>query len=328
MVNNEILVSVCSITYNHAPYIRQCLDGILMQQTNFKYEIIINDDFSTDGTTEIIQEYVEKYPEIIKPIFHDENLFSKGVRGMFANFCFPRAKGKYIAMCEGDDYWIDPLKLQKQVDFLEANPEYVMIHTSFSFLKDEDIVEEAIVEAKRNMEILNNNYSNLIAFILDNNAYRIQTMTVVFRTDIYKKIQEKRISQKEPSFMMGDTPLWVRIYTYGKIHFILDNTSVYRMHQGSLCRPKTDVDKIKFNISSLEMRIYFSKLFGIKSLYKENCKQYKKNLIKYSLLSNEPIKIFKDAFINKYNCFLFRTIILNKHVLKIIGFTRNIVRKL
>ena len=104
------LVSICSITYNHAPYIRQCLDGFLMQKTNFKYEIIIHDDASTDGTAEIIKEYAERYPDLITPVFQTENQYSKGLRGFFAKFVFPHAKGKYIALCEGDDYWIDPYK--------------------------------------------------------------------------------------------------------------------------------------------------------------------------------------------------------------------------
>ena len=97
----------------------QCLDGFMMQQTNFAFEVLIHDDASTDGTTEIIKEYEAKYPEIIKPIYEEENQWVKGRRGS-AVFNFPRAKGKYIAMCEGDDYWTDPLKLQKQVDFLES----------------------------------------------------------------------------------------------------------------------------------------------------------------------------------------------------------------
>lgn len=125
---NEPLVSICCITYNHASYIRQCIEGFLMQKTNFSYEIIINDDCSTDGTTEIIQEYVDKYPNLIIPIYHDENEYQKGIRGMFINYVFPKARGKYLALCEGDDYWIDPLKLQKQILFLENNQ-----HISYVF---------------------------------------------------------------------------------------------------------------------------------------------------------------------------------------------------
>lgn len=119
----EIIVSICSITYNHAPYIRQCLDGFMMQKTNFKYEVIINDDCSTDGTTQILKEYADMYPDIIIPICHEENLYSKGVRGMMVKFVYPLVKGKYIAICEGDDYWTDPYKLQKQVDYMESHPE-------------------------------------------------------------------------------------------------------------------------------------------------------------------------------------------------------------
>src|SRR5690554_4131282 len=121
---NNPLVSISCITYNHAPYIRQCLEGFLMQQCDFEYEILIHDDASTDGTSDIIREYQEKYPNIIKPIIQTENQWSQGVRGIMARFNFPRAKGKYIALCEGDDYWTDPLKLQKQVDFLEENENY------------------------------------------------------------------------------------------------------------------------------------------------------------------------------------------------------------
>ena len=126
---NDILVSVCSITYNQAPYIRQCIDGILMQKTNFKYEVIIHDDCSTDGTTEIIREYAEKYPDLIVPIFQSVNQYQNGNRSIMATFVYPKARGKYIAICEGDDYWTDPLKLQKQVDFLEEHPDYGMCYT-------------------------------------------------------------------------------------------------------------------------------------------------------------------------------------------------------
>ena len=123
--NKKVMVSICSITYNQANYIRKAFDGFIMQKTDFSFEILIHDDASTDGTEEIIREYEAKYPEIIKPIYEKENQWVKGRRGSVV-FNFPRAKGKYIALCEGDDYWTDPLKLQKQIDFLEANPNYTL----------------------------------------------------------------------------------------------------------------------------------------------------------------------------------------------------------
>jgi glycosyltransferase involved in cell wall biosynthesis len=135
---NKPLVSISCITYNHEPYIRECLDGFLMQKCDFDFEVLIHDDASTDGTQEIIKEYQEKYPEIIKPIFQTENQYSKGVRGMNIKFNFPRAQGKYIALCEGDDYWTDSLKLQKQVDVLEKHPEIdICSHPSYRLYESE-----------------------------------------------------------------------------------------------------------------------------------------------------------------------------------------------
>ena len=132
------LVSVLTLAYNQAPYIRECLDGILMQKTNFAFELLIHDDASTDGTADIIREYEAKYPDIVKPIYQTENQYSKGVK-ISSTYQFSRAKGKYIAMCEGDDYWTDPLKLQKQVDFMEANPEYSLcFHNAKVIYQDED----------------------------------------------------------------------------------------------------------------------------------------------------------------------------------------------
>lgn len=109
----EPLVSICCITYNHAPYIRQCLEGFLIQKTTFPFEILIHDDASTDGTADIIREYEARYPHLIKPIYQVENQYSKGTK-ISSTYNYPRAKGKYIALCEGDDYWTDPLKLQNK----------------------------------------------------------------------------------------------------------------------------------------------------------------------------------------------------------------------
>lgn len=124
----EPLVSIVCTTYNHVLFVRQCLNGITTQKINFLFEVIIHDDASDDGTVEIIKEYEKKYPEIIKSIYQRENQYSKKV-DIYETYIYPRAKGKYIAICEGDDYWIDENKLQMQVDFLENNPEYGMCYT-------------------------------------------------------------------------------------------------------------------------------------------------------------------------------------------------------
>lgn len=122
IASEKPLVSVSVITYQHSEYINDCLDGILMQETNFSIEVLVHDDASTDGTEEIIREYESKFPNIVKPLYEKENQWEKGRKGS-AVFNFPRAEGKYIALCEGDDYWTDPLKLQKQIDNLSKYPD-------------------------------------------------------------------------------------------------------------------------------------------------------------------------------------------------------------
>lgn len=122
MKSQKILVSVCCVTYNHEKYIRQCLDGFVMQKTDFEFEILVHDDASTDNTANIVKEYEQKFPSLFRCVYQSENQFLK--QNTLVNILFKMAKGKYIALCEGDDYWTDPYKLQKQVDFLEGNKEY------------------------------------------------------------------------------------------------------------------------------------------------------------------------------------------------------------
>ena len=118
------IVSIGCLTFNHEAYIRVALESFLAQRTTFPIEIIVHDDASTDRTAAIVDEYLVKYPNQFVWVAQNENQYSKGVRGITARFVFPRARGRYIALCEGDDYWTDPLKLQAQVDFLEAHPEF------------------------------------------------------------------------------------------------------------------------------------------------------------------------------------------------------------
>lgn len=125
---SPLMVTIRCLAYNHEPYIRQCLEGFVMQKTNFRFEAIVHDDASTDGTAAIIREYAKKYPDIIKPIFETENQYSKK-DGSLRRIMDAHTHGKYVAICEGDDYWIDPLKLQKQVDFLERNPKISYVFT-------------------------------------------------------------------------------------------------------------------------------------------------------------------------------------------------------
>jgi len=123
--NSDIMVSIVCDAYNHEKYIADAMEGFVMQKTNFAFEILVHDDASTDHTADIIRDYEKRYPNLIKPIYETENQYSKQ-DGSLARIQFGRVKGKYIALCEGDDYWTDPLKLQKQFDAMEQNPQVDM----------------------------------------------------------------------------------------------------------------------------------------------------------------------------------------------------------
>lgn len=132
-----IRVSIVCNCYNHEKYLRKCLDGFVSQVADFEYEVLINDDASTDNSPAIIKEYQEKYPDVIKPIYQTVNQYSQDV-SITKVFQYPRVSGEYVAFCEGDDYWTDPRKLQKQVDALDAHPEVdICAHKAAAFQNGE-----------------------------------------------------------------------------------------------------------------------------------------------------------------------------------------------
>lgn len=142
-------VSVFCVTYNHERYIRQCLDSIISQKTNFDFELIVHDDASTDGTSAIIKEYSERYPDKIKSISQKDNQYSKGMIDIPSCFMLSEAKGKYIALCEGDDYWCDQEKLQRQYEAMETNPECGMaVHRSYIAKESGEITAKVIPPCK------------------------------------------------------------------------------------------------------------------------------------------------------------------------------------
>lgn len=136
MKEEPILVAIHCMVYNHAPFLRDCFEGFVMQRTNFRFVAIVHEDVSSDNSADIVREYEEKYPDIFKPIYETENQWHKtdGSLTRIMNEAIAATGAKYVALCEGDDYWTDPLKLQKQVDFMESHPECaicfhpVMVH--------------------------------------------------------------------------------------------------------------------------------------------------------------------------------------------------------
>lgn len=251
------LVSVCCITYNHAPYISQCVDGFLMQKTSFPFEIIINDDCSNDGTTEILKDYAIKYPDLIHLILHDENQYSKGIRRILATFVYPVAKGKYIAICEGDDYWTDPYKLQKQVDYLESHPECGLVYTN-SMIYDQE--KQHLFKASLPKQ------SDFRGLLLES---PIMTLTTCYRKELYKRYYEE--IERKPTWLMGDLPLWLFLAAQGPIKYLSDITSVYRILKSSASH-SGDINKsIKFCMSSYDIRKYYANKYHSQNLIKQIC---------------------------------------------------------
>lgn len=238
------LVTIRCLVYNHEPYLRQCLDGFVMQKTNFPFEAIVHDDASTDRSAEIIREYAEKYPNIIKPIFETENLYSKH-DGSIRKVMYEHTKGKYVAICEGDDYWIDPYKLQKQVDILESNTNIGLCYTSTKVYNQKRKVFQSNISVP---------YINFQSLLLHN---PITTLTVMYRKDLYDSyLKEIIIDNKK--WLMGDYPLWLWISSQKDIFFISDVTAVYRYLENSASHSHGNIQKqLAFNDSIRNVRLYF-----------------------------------------------------------------------
>ena len=292
MSESSPLLAIKCLTYNHEPYIRQCLDGFVMQKTDFPFIAIVHDDASTDKTADIILEYAEKYPEIIRPILEKENKYSKhdgSIRCVMEN-AIPQSV-KYIAMCEGDDYWTDPYKLQKQVDYMAANPDCSLTHTAFRYYYQKNkILQLSYRESDdiNNIEI--DDTEKIIKSILDKNRYRIQTMTVVYRYDMYLDAIKADPFLFSGYFLMGDTQLWVELMKRGKIHYIDDVTSVYRVSDNSVSHSNICDKVLKFSISCEEMRMYICKKYKYNDLLKKCRYQYCK-LVILSNIADVDVKL-------------------------------------
>ena len=219
-LQSSLMVTIRCLTYNHEQYIRQCLDGFVMQKTNFRFEAIVHDDASTDGTAKIIREYAEKYPDIIKPIFETENQYSKR-DGSVGRIMDEHTHGKYVAICEGDDYWIDPYKLQKQVDFLESNPDYVMCSHRFNqYIQEKGLLEE---EQDKDFKGADYDLKNLIG-----GKWLTQTLTVMYRRTA---LDLKRYAAYGMSM---DMILFYELLRNGKGYCFPDIMAVYRLHNGGV----------------------------------------------------------------------------------------------
>lgn len=242
--DNRPLVSIKNLVYNHEKYIAQALDGFLMQKTDFPFEVIVHDDASTDNSAQIIREYEKKFPSIIKPIYETENQYSKhdGSLGRIVN---SKLSGKYVALCEGDDYWIDENKLQMQVDFLESHPDYMMcFHAA-------EVLDELQIGLK--YEVLDKDYNPTELY----ENWIVPTASIVCKKEIIS------YPIKNPElFWAGDIVLIEKAAHLGKVKGFSSVMSVYRITQNGVTWKKNDVIKkaIKYIKHNLNIKRNFPKI--------------------------------------------------------------------
>lgn len=267
------VVSVCCATYNHEPYIEDALEGFLIQETDFPFEILIHDDASTDKTADIIREYEANYPNLIKPIYQTENQYSK--RNKPGKLNRERSKGKYIAFCEGDDYWIDPLKIKKQSLFLD-NTGYSLCFTRFYTLiqKDNEFFKD------KNQRYFQNQLSGVeFDFHKFYKGWHVGTQTLMYRKNVF-------ILKNEQNPYYRDVFLFADLLDYGKGFCLQDFTAVYRIHDKGIYSGKSNFENSKIS-AEIYKEIYFA--------YRNN--KYLK--LKYIKFSNKYIyNLFKNKHFN------------------------------
>ena len=274
------------------------MDGFLMQQTNFPLEILIHDDCSTDGTTEIIKEYAAQYPDLIFPLYEEVNQYQQGKAGEIDLYNYNRARGKYIAYCEGDDYWTDPLKLQKQVDFMESNPEYsacwhrckqLIIETG-EYIDDRC---DTILQDKDGVDIDLETYFS---------QWYTQPLTMVFRRDTYDNSWRKQYE------LYRDEHELYHLLKNGKGYLFSFYGGVYVRHDGGIY---TSLTKSIQGETSLRVA---------KELYEINKDQYTRKF--YASILQWQIYENKESFCKKWK-YSWALFFIEKKVRR---FIRNLIR--
>ena len=235
-------VSVFITTYQHAPFIRDCLEGVLMQKTTFPIEILIGEDESTDGTREICIEYAEKYPDKIRLFLRDRKtsqLYDEGGKFIMRfnhKWLRKSARGKYIAVCEGDDYWTDPDKLQKQADFLEANKDYILTAGGYQTLDVNTGDMRDVVNDLKSYDIERDiGYSFTLAEA--SKVWITKTLTLMYRNLDFSNLElfQYRYSR--------DVHFIYHLLQKGKGFYFLELFGVYRLHDGGVFSSKSEREK-------------------------------------------------------------------------------------
>jgi glycosyltransferase involved in cell wall biosynthesis len=225
MNESKPLVSICCLTYNHENFIRSAIDGFLSQVTSFPFEIIIHDDASTDGTTKIVLEYASRFPELIHAVIQTVNQYSIGKLSL-TKLINDHSRGKYVALCEGDDYWTNPNKLQKQVDFLETNPDYSICVSGYTRLIHSTLEKSNIIQTIKE----NDRGHNGFTFSLEEmqKKWITKTLTAVIRKTILAKIDFSMYRH------VRDIHLFYHLCKKHRGFYFTEIFGVFRVHEGGI----------------------------------------------------------------------------------------------
>jgi glycosyltransferase involved in cell wall biosynthesis len=274
------------ITYNHELYIAKAIEGVLNQKTNFLFELVIGEDCSTDNTKKIVLEYQRKFPHIIKVITSSNNvgMIKNSIRTALA------CDGKYIAYCEGDDYWHNPDKLQIQVDFLEHNPEYGMVHSNA------DLFDTRSGK-------LHDSYLKLIADLDDANAYfeiltdtrHVFTPTVCVRRDLLVDIIKNNPECSSERFLMGDLQIWLEISHVSKVKYFPESLATYNFLEESATQSKNPIKLLQFEQSFKELiLLYLAKYDCPEEIRRQALSRITPTLLRLAIFANDRSVIKRE----------------------------------
>ncbi|MEM8520384.1 GNAT family N-acetyltransferase [Flavobacterium sp. PL12] len=241
---NNPEVNVCVMVYNHESFIEECISGLLMQKCNFNFDIIVGEDGSSDNSREILKNYQSKFPGKFKLLLHNENIGATKNQIEIFNNC----TGNFIAICEGDDYWTDPLKLQKQFDILNNDSSIGLVYTKCSRTDSSKLVGKKIV----GNDLF---YSN-----------KIPTLTTVFSREILNNYI-RNVNLENKNWQMGDYPMWLWFHIHSNIYFLDTVTACYRVLNNSASHFSDGNKRVLFNINSFEMTDFFAEGYLDKKEY-------------------------------------------------------------
>jgi glycosyltransferase involved in cell wall biosynthesis len=279
-MDEKPLVSIRCTVYNHEPFLRQCLDGFVMQKTNFKFEAIVHDDASTDRSADIIREYANNYPNIIHPIFEKTNQWSKGSLNLI-KILDNAERGTYIAICEGDDYWTDPLKLQRQVDFLNSNTDYSAVAENGMIL----------YTSTNTMSIFNNDNEHDISISELIEKRRFPTASVMYRKGVMN-------SDFYDIKYLQDTVRWCYLASKGKIKYFENVSSVYRRGKQGITE-YTDAYIWSKRIENMNLELIhifgnsFDKNIALDNIYNQYLGAFVKYVVRRTFNKNMFLCLFK-----------------------------------